>query len=196
VLPVTLGMMPVLLDVHFRLTDLDYRPIAGAPVRVAFDDDADWRRPDAGHAFVTDANGEGRFTARVALGTRLRKMPTNFVGSLVSLPQRTKHLRVAAELDWSTFRWRYAVDVYHFPKSGDSLLDGFSVFARDERGWFTREARRAGGGWYLPELGGLALTAPGHEPADFTLAPDASDPSGNRWTLRLAFRRQPPPVRR
>jgi hypothetical protein len=48
----------------------------------------------------------------------------------------------------------------------------------------------------MADLKGLALTTPGHEPWDVKLDPGAADPKSPRWTLRLAFKRSPPPVRR
>jgi len=46
----------------------------------------------------------------------------------------------------------------------------------------------------MKPLNGMMLTLPGHEPWDFALQPDASDPSGRRWTLKIAFKRSPAPV--
>jgi hypothetical protein len=64
------------------------------------------------------------------------------------------------------------------------------------RGVFTRKAKQESGGWMMPDLGGLALTHPGHEPWNFMLEPDPADPSNLRWTLRIAFKRSPEPIRR
>ena len=59
----TVRAQPVPLDVTFKLTDLDYKPVAGAPVRIVFGSDLDWQAPNAGRRFVTDAKGEHRFRA-------------------------------------------------------------------------------------------------------------------------------------
>ena len=186
----------VALTVEFKLTDLEYKPLPSAPVRLVFGSTPDWQGADAGHRFVTDASGAHRFTTSVVLDKQWRKLPTNFASSLVSLPEQTDHLTVAAELEYVTFRWLYAVDVYRFPKGGDVLLDGFSVYTRDARGAFTNKAKQDSGGWKMSDLGGLALTHPGHEPWNFMLQPDPADPSHRRWTLRIAFKRSPEPVRR
>ena len=145
---------------------------------------------------MTDAAGAHRFTTKTGLDRRARKRPTNFASSLGSGAEPTDHLMVAAELGYMTFRWLYVVDVYRFLRGGDVLLDGFSVYATDARGAFTRKAKQESGGWLMPDLGGLALTHPGHEPWNFVLEPDPAGPSDLHWVLRLAFKRSPDPVRR
>jgi hypothetical protein len=186
---------PLPLDVTFRLTDLDYKPIAGAPVRIVFGSDPDWQAPDAGRRFVTDANGEHRFTASVVIDKRSRKRPTNFADSLLSRPQATDHLKVGAELEYAGFRWLYVVDVDRFPNS-DVMLDDFSVFSADAQGRYVHKAKQQGRDWFIADLRGLALTGPGHEPWNFMLKPQDGDATAKRWTLVLSFKRAPEPVRR
>jgi hypothetical protein len=183
----------VTLDVRFKLTDLDYKPLPGAAVRVVFGSDVDWQGPTSGYRFVTDANGEHRFATRVRLDKRLRKVPTNFIGSLLSIPQNTDHLTVAAELEYMSFRWLYAVDVCRF-SSGDVMLDGFTVYSAGAGGRFTNQAVHDENGWRMADLEGRVLTMPGYEAWDFMLQPDPDDPARRHWTLQLAFKRAPPPV--
>jgi len=178
------------LDVSFKLTDLDYKPLAGVPVRIVFASDAGWQNANAGRRIVTDAKGEAHFTASVAIDKRLRKMPTNFVDSLFSHPKQTDHLLVAAEMEYMSFHWLYVVEVARF-EGGDTMLDDFAVYTRDAHGNFTQKIRSDEHAWYPAELGGLALTGPGYQVFDFLLDRDA-----NRWKLRLAFKKSPPPVRR
>ena len=186
----------VRLQVRFTLTDLDYRPIAGAPVRVEFGSDPDWQRPSSGYRFVTGAKGEHQFEARATLDKQLRKVPTNFVGSLLSGPQPTDHLMVGAELEYATFRWLYTVDMFRFSGEGDVLLDDASIYSSDGHGDFTRKAVHDADGWRIADLGSLVLTSPGHEAWDFKLQPDPADSAGTQWTLDIAFKRSPEPVRR
>ena len=183
------------LDVQFKLTDLDYKPIPGVPVRMAFGPDPAWQAPEAGTRFTTDAAGEFRFTASAAPDEQAKKMPTNFRDSLTARPQPTDHLRIATELPYMTFRWVYVVDLWRFRNGGDILNDGVTVYTPDEGGRFTRKAKRIDGGWLMADLKGLVLTTLGHEPWDFQLEPSA-DPKSPGWSLRLAFKRSPPPVRR
>lgn len=186
---------PVALEVRFKLTDRDYKPLAGAPVRIVFGSDPGWQNPSAGQRFVTDAKGEATLKANVVLDRQLRKMPTNFVSSVLSRPQETDHLRVAAEMEYMDQHWLYTVDVVRFP-GGDVMQDDFSLYTTDPQGRFTQKAERDTNGWKIAGLGGLILTKPGYEPWDFNLDIDPTDSSRKRWILRLAFMKYPTPVRR
>ncbi len=186
---------PVALEVRFKLTDRDYKPLAGVPVRIVFGSDPGWQNPSAGQRFATDAKGEATLRANVVLDKQLRKMPTNFVSSVLSRPQETDHLRVAAEMEYLDQHWLYTVDVVRFA-SGDVMQDDFSLYTTDPQGRFTQKAEQGTNGWKIAGLGGLILTKPGYEPWDFNLDIDPSDPSRKRWILRLAFMKYPAPVRR
>jgi hypothetical protein len=194
--PADLRPRDVVLHVRFALTDLDYHPVASAPVRLVFGSDANWQRQLSGDRFITDTKGEHRFTARVSLDKRPRKLPTNFVGSLLSRPQMTDHLMVGAELEYMTFQWLYTVDIYRFPGGDDVLMDGEAVYTRDSHGDFTRKASHEGHDWRIADLGNLLVTSPGHQAWNSMLQPDPADASGAQWTLEIAFKRSPPPVRR
>ena len=187
---------PAPTDVVFKLTDLEYAAIPGVDVRIAFGPTEAWRARDTGTRFVTDAAGEFRFTTSVVVDEQPKKLPTNFADSLLARPQATDHLRIAAELPYMTFRWVYVVDLWRFRTSGDVLTDGLAVYTPDAAGRFTQEAKRVDGGWLMADLKGLALTTPGYEPWDFRLEPGGAETSSPRWSLRLAFKRSPPPVRR
>lgn len=185
--------MPVTLEVHFKLTDLEYHPLPGAAVRLVFGVQPGWQNPDAGRPFVTDANGEYRFRTAAVIDQRLRKKPTNFVSSLLSRRQNTDHVAVAAELEYLGFRRLYALDLYRFPDGTTALLDGFSVYSLDTLGRFTIPAAHDASGWRMADLNGLLLTTPGYEPGDFLLQPD---PASQGWSLRLALKQWPPPMPR
>jgi hypothetical protein len=186
----------VQVRVRFALTDLDYRPIAGAPVRVVFGSDPDWQRRSSGHRFTTDAKGEHRFATRVSLDTQRRKIPTNFVGNLLSGPQLTDHLLIGAELEYATFSWLYTVGVFRFSDGADVLLDDEAIYTRDSEGNFTHRAVHDDAGWRIADLGGLVLTSPGHQPWNFMLQPESARAGATQWTLDMAFKRSPAPVRR
>jgi hypothetical protein len=185
---------PVSLDVDFRLTDLDYQPIRGANVRLVFGDEP-WRQPaSAGAAFTTGPDGDARLTVQTTIDKRLKKLPTNFVDSLTSLPKETDHLTVGAELGYAAFRWLYIVDMFRFPQGGD-VSDGLSsLYSRDGQGRFSRKASYDGRAWKIADLNGMPLTTAGHDVYDFRLQPKAG--ATNAWTLKLAFKRHPEPVRR
>ena len=186
---------PVALAVTFTLTDLDYKPLPGVPVRVVFGSDPNWQQADAGHRLVTDAKGEARWVAQIDLEERMKKVPTNFVGSLLSGPQKAQYLRVGAEMTYFERPWLYTVDLYRFA-GGDTLLDDTAVYTRDDRGAFTRKAKQDKNGWTMADMGGLVLTMPGFEAWNFALDPDPADPAHSRWTLKLSFKKAPAPVRR
>src|SRR5262245_20918338 len=188
----TASAQPVTLDIEFKLTDLDYKPIPNAPVRLVFTSDKDWQSATGGQRFTTDAKGEAKLTANVVLDKRMKKMPTNFWTSLVSTPQQTDHLVVGAEMEYMEFRWLYTVEVFHF-RDGTDLLGEVAIYSRDERGDFTRKAERKGTDWVISDLRGMVLTTAGYDPWNFALSPDAA---GKRWQLKLGFKRFPPPVRR
>jgi hypothetical protein len=182
----------VMLEVAFKLTDLDYKPLAGVSVRLVFCCDRNWQSAEAGYRLVTDEKGEAKLTARVTLDRHLRKKPTNFFSSLVSLPQMTDHLAAGAELEYMDFHWLYVVDMERFP-DGDVMQDDFSVYSRDTQGRFALKAARVGQDWKIKDLRGLMLTGPGHAPWNAMLAPSSG---AEHWTLQLAFKKSPPAVRR
>jgi hypothetical protein len=186
------GAQPVTVDVVFKLTDLDYKPLSNVPVRIVFTSERDWQSPGSGQRIVTDAEGEAKLSATAVLDQRRIKKPTNFVSSLLSSAQQTDHLVVAAELEYMGYQRVYTVEVFHFP-DGDDLLGEFAVYTRDDRGRFARKAERRGNDWVIPDLGGLVATSSGYEPWNFALQPD---PTRKRWTLQLGLKKFPPAERR
>jgi hypothetical protein len=182
----------VMLDVNFKLTDLDYKPLPSTPVRLVFGSDKDWQSPTSGQQFITDAKGEARLTANVVFDKQLKKMPTNFLGSLLSAPQQTDHIVVGAELEYMKFRWLYTVEIFHF-REGTDMLGEVAIYSRDEQGRFTRKAERKGTDWIIADLNGLVMTTAGYLAWNYALQPDTA---GKRWQFKLAFKRFPEPVRR
>ena len=79
---------------------------------------------------------------------------------------------------------------------GDVVLDDFSVYSPDAQARYTHKAKQDANGWTMPELSPLVLTHAGYEPWDYLLDADPADPTGRRWTLRIAFKQWPAPVRR
>jgi len=191
VIPV--GFRQVSLNVTFKLTDLDYHPLAGVPVRLLFCCDKDWQDPNAGYRFVTDANGEGHVTAPVTLDRRWRRIDSNYIGTLIGLPMLTYHLGAGAELEFEGFHRIYIVQTLLFPE-GTCLQDRFDVYTPDVQGRFTVSPERTfEGGWKFKELGGLIVSGPGYQPWDYTLGHDGRN---ENWTLKLALKKSPPPMRR
>lgn len=184
------------LAIRFKLTNLEYQPIAGANVRLVVGLTGPWQASGSGERFVTGANGEHRFETTATVEARSRKRPTNFMDSLLSRPQPTDFLSLGAELEYAGHRWLYVVELHRFRRDGDMLLEGVTVYCADARGDFTRRATVKDGNWVMADLGGLALSTPGHEVWEFMLKPDESDAAKQRWMLDVSFKRWPNPVRR
>ena len=185
---------PVALDVRFKLTDLEYKPLPGVPIRLVFGSDANWQSASAGQKFTTDEMGQVNFTTTVDLDKRWRKISTNYLDSLLGAAKQVDHLQVAAELEYANFQRLYVVDIAHF-SGGDCLLDGYHVYSRDDAGGFTQLAQQTNDGWKMPEYKGLIVGGPGFAVANFLLVrpdPEAKNPAN--WTLDIAFKKYPPPV--
>jgi hypothetical protein len=193
----------ITLAVTLKLTDSDYKVLAGQRVRLAFSGQ-DWRAPDAGQRVVTDARGEAHLTAVVAIDRQTKSRNAGMTP--FSAPVATDHLLIAAELERilpvdghdRAFRWLYTENVYRYP--GGETSGGYidAIFARDAQGRFTRQLE--------PDLNNLHMaqrTDPeqraiggdeGYVPTDFGLERDDTDKAHPRWTLSLAFKRMPRPV--
>jgi hypothetical protein len=193
----------ITLAVTLKLTDSDYKVLAGQRVRLAFSGQ-DWRAPDAGQRVVTDARGEAHLTAVVAIDRQTKSRNAGMTP--FSVPVATDHLLIAAELERilpvdghdRAFRWLYTENVYRYP--GGETSGGYidAIFARDAQGRFTRQLE--------PDLNNLHMaqrTDPeqraiggdeGYVPTDFGLERDDTDKAHPRWTLSLAFKRMPRPV--
>jgi len=182
------------LDVSFKLTDIDYKPLANVPVRLVFGSDKDWQNKDAGYKFTTDAKGEATLQTKVILDKVFRKIPTNYIDSLFSLPLPRQHLIAAAELEYMNLPALYAVDIVCLP-GGTTMQDDFYLYSRDQDGNFSRRVQPREYGTLRPDLVGYVLQGPGYEPWDYSLLPFESDPPGQHWGLKLAFKRSKAPVK-
>jgi hypothetical protein len=189
---VPVGMRHVSLTVTFKLTDPNYQPLAGVPIRLVFPCDKNWQDPDSGYRFVTDANGEGHVTAQVVIDRRWRKMASNYIGSLIGLPMLTDHLAAGAEMQYMDHHWVYINNSVLFPE-GTCMREYFSVYTRDEKGRFSRKAIETNNGWIIKDLNGLMISNPGFDVWDYALD---HDESSRNWTLKLAFKKFPPAVMR
>jgi hypothetical protein len=201
VLAITLGRaQPVSLNVEFKLTDLEYKPLPGQPVRLVFGAGKDWQGPNAGNRFVTDANGQAIFATQVVLERRWTSVPVGFTG--LSKPTRADHLQIAAELERLlpginagkdlTLHQLYKMDIDVLPGGDCATSDFTDVYLPDSQGRFTKAVPREG--MAVPNSGGLILSGMGYQTWDHQLLP--VDDAKTQWKLKLAFKRSPPPVRR
>lgn len=184
----------VTLDVSFKLTDIDYKPLPGVPVRLVFACDKDWQSPKSGYRFQTDDKGEAHLTANVTLDKRLRRIPTNFVDSLLSTPKPMDHLSMGAELSYMDFPALYMVDVLLLPDRSTAMQDSFFLYTADQSGNFSHKVWPREYHSVRPDLKNVVLRGPGFEPWDYMLQPVPDDATGRKWALKLAFKKTPPPI--
>jgi hypothetical protein len=180
------------VTVRFTLTTPDGTAVPGARVRVVIGDGIDGSQPATGTTFTTGMQGEHEFTTRAVLGSRRRKMPTNFWTELAARRQPTDHLRIATELEYGGHRFVYLSSVDRFPDGTCAQLDGLAIFGLDAGGRFAAAAWHGRQGWTLPGIAGTGLASPGHSVSDLVLARDPLEP--DHWTLRLGYWRFPDPV--
>jgi hypothetical protein len=201
ILALALGRsQPVSLDVHFKLTDMEYKPLPGQPVRLVFGAAKDWQDPNSGDRFVTDANGEAVFNTKAVLDRRWTSVPVGFTG--LSKPVRADHLQIAAELERVlpgvsagkdlTVHQLYKMDVDVLPGGDCATYDFTDVYLPDAHGRFTNALPQPG--MTIPNSGGLILSGIGYQTWEHQLSP--ADEARTHWSLKLALKRLPPPVRR
>jgi len=192
----------VSVDVDFRLTPLESNdPIPGVPVRLVLGSPG-WQGKDAGYRFVTDADGRAKFSTTGVVDRRWRMVPVAMTP--ISLPQRSDHILVAAELEqpiprkdggYDHVQWLHTLEL-DCTANQCATSDITWIYTRDAAGNFTRMLQYASesGGLTVPELNGMVLGGPGYKAADFWLATE--DPARKKWDLRLVLQKRPAPVLR
>jgi hypothetical protein len=185
------------LDVSFKLTDIEYKPLAAQTVRLVFGDTKDWQEPAAGSRFVTDDNGEAHFSTRAGVSRRVQWIPIGFTP--FSWPTRTDHLQIAAELERIvptpagkdiTLHMLYKMDIDRLPDGDCATSDFTSIYTPDAQGRFTQLVPPQG--LTVPDSGGMILPGGGYQTWDHMLQP--VDEAKTHWKLKLAFKRSPKPV--
>jgi len=187
---------PVPVHVSFQLTDLDYNPLPGETVRLVFGEGVNWRDPQSGTRFATGTNGAAQLTVPAILDKRWQWVPIGFTA--FSVPVRTDHLRIFAELEQLvplrenrlTLHVLYRMDIFRRSDGTCSTSDFTEMYTPDAKGRFT--ARVPPEGLRVPGPEGLVLHGQGYQSWDHLLEPDGE--GGNGWKLKLAFKRHPPPV--
>jgi hypothetical protein len=198
------GTVP--LDVELKVTDQDYHPLAGVPVRLVFGG-PDWQAPDAGVKVVTPDDGIVKFTAPAVIDRRWSSVNIGFTP--LREPVRVDHLSLAAELIF-TMPKREGGDVDHrllYTAYIERLSDGDcftedldKVYEAGPDGRFTKlVGSNAAGpnfdgmidGWKLAGGAGYRIWNSMLAPVEDSSA-DKSAPK--RWTLQLGLMRKPKPV--
>src|ERR1700744_2923463 len=87
------GTVP--LDVELKVTDQDYHPLAGVPVRLVFGG-PDWQGPDGGGEGGTPDARSAKLTAPAVIDRRWSSVNIGFTP--LRMPVRVDHLSLAAEM--------------------------------------------------------------------------------------------------
>jgi len=193
----------VTLDVEFKLTDIDYHPLAGEPLRLVLGA-KDWQSAAAGIRIVTAADGTAKFTTQALIDRRWKSSNIGFTG--LSMPVRTDHIAIAAELpyvlpkkggDDIVHRWLYTADIDRLPDGDCSSDDLDDVYEPGPDGRFSKLlGTNAAGPSFQALVDGWLLSGAGYQMSDFLLEPDKTDATGQRWHLKLALKRMRKPVLR
>jgi hypothetical protein len=198
VLPHAARCGAVSLDVEFKLTDREYRPLAGVPLRLVLGV-KDWQAAQAGVRLVTAEDGGARFTTDAIIDRRWRWFNIGFTP--FSMPARVDHLSLAVELEFAlpikdgpdTIRhWLYTAEIYRH-RDGDCSTDDLdSIYEAGPDGGFTQLlGSGAAGPNFKMKIDGFILTGGGYKLWDFMLSPDETDPTRNHWHLKLGLVRLP-----
>ena len=191
------------LDVEFKLTDSEYKPLPDVPVRLVLGA-ADWQAPDAGVRLVTAADGSARFTTQARIGRRWHFANVGFTPLV--MPLRVDHLALAAELTFALprregddviHRWLYTADIDRLPDGDCASEDLDEVYEAGPDGRFTKYiGSNASGPNFEKVIDGWLLSGAGYRLSDFLLGRDDGDDGNERWRLRLGIKRMPKPVLR
>jgi len=189
------------LHVDFKLTDEEYRPLSGVPVRLVFGA-GDWQAPDAGTRIVTAADGTATFTIDAPVSRRWQFRNVGFTP--FSWPVRTDHVSLAAELEFvlpkkdgpdTVHHWLYTAEIDR-DGSGDCSTDDLDkVYEAGQDGRFTKLiGSNAAGPNFDVNIDGWALSGAGYKLSDFMLEPENTAAGEKRWHLKLAIVRRPKAV--
>lgn len=192
---------PVALDVELKVTDPDYKPLSGVPVRIVFGG-KNWRAPDTGVRIVTAPDGTARFTTTAVVGRRW--ILTNIGFTPLRMPVRADHLALAMELAFvlpqksgedRVHQWLYTADIDRLPDGDCRSEDLDEVYDLGADGAFTRLiGSNAAGPDFNAVVDGWGLTGAGYKLWNFMLTAPGDAAAGKPWHLQLGLMRKPKPV--
>ena len=192
---------PVRLDVDFKLTDIDYKPLDGVPLRLVLGV-KDWQAADAGVRVVTAADGTAKFSTQALIDRRWSFSNVGFTP--LSIPFRADHILVAAELAYALpkkdgpdaiHHWLYTADIDRMPDGDCNSDDLDRVYSAAADGRFsTLVGSNAAGPNFETVVDGWLLSSAGYQLWDFMLEPDKTDTTGQHWHLKLGIKQRPKPL--
>ncbi len=192
----------VSLEVEFKLTDPDYQPLSGVPVRLVFGG-KNWQVSDTGIRIVTGPDGSARFATAAVINRRWTFVNIGFTG--LSVPVRADHVMIAMELAFvvprknsadAVHRWLYTADIDRLPDGDCSSDDLDKVYDLGADGAFSKLVGvNAAGPNFNGLVDGWQVSSAGYKLWDFMLtAPPDGAAAGKPWHLKLGLMRKPKPV--
>lgn len=152
------------IEFEGRLVDEQGQPLAGLPIRVVFDGDADPRAAEAGLRLSTDA--DGRFRRRIERAPQRRFVTLD----VAFIPHRATHVGIGVELELVGRRTLYWIELDHV-KGG--TLSRMTAHLAGQGGRFDEPLPfREPASYVLPD--GMLLTDIGAKLQAFELSPPAA----------------------
>jgi hypothetical protein len=191
------------LEVELKLTDQDYQPIGGVPIRLVFGT-KDWQAENAGVRIVTAEDGTARFVTQAVIKRGWHFVNIGFTP--FSMPLRSDHLFLGAELDFvvprkeggeAVHHFLYTADVNRLPGGDCSTYDLDKLYGAGPDGRFTTLiGTNAAGPNFDGSVDGWTLSNAGYRMWDSMLSrPDEEVSTGEKtWHLKLGLMRKPKPV--
>lgn len=187
----------VTLDVLVTLREADRSPAVGVPMRIVLGATQAWQAPEVGTHRVTADDGTCHLVESFALDDRRRKMPTNFLSSLLASTERTRHVQIAVEMEFAGRPWLTAIDIDRFDNGSSTRLEPMRVFGRAANGRFTDDVPQINGAWNARLPTGKVVSVPGFDVTSASIDPDTSvTPVGSQWAARITLTRWATPVQR
>ncbi len=185
---------PVTLDVLLVVRQADKTPAAGVALRIVVGTAGDWQAAAAGSSAVSDNDGAMAVHSQVVLETRRRKLPSNFLATLLASRESTRYVQVGVALEYAGRQWLSVVGVDYFASGAVARLDPMRVFGRATDGRFTDDVPLHDGSWHKRLPSGIVTSLPGFTVTSCQFDPHSTADDNDHWTLKMAMQLWPAPV--
>lgn len=190
------GKRTAMLYVQVTVRQPDRSLAVGIPLRVIVGTPPGWQLADAGTRCVTGDDGSCNLESPLVLEDRRRKLPSNFLSTLLASRERTRHLQVGLELEYAGRPWLTVIDADRFGNGTTAQLDPMRVYGRATDGRFTDDVPRNDGAWRKRLPSGQVMSLPGFDVTSVQLDPDPDVPNDALWRLLVGLTRWADPVLR